>query len=97
MKSQLAEVELHPYTTRRLAEERRAELLRDAEAWRLARPVQIQATNRTRWWILLLPWRRAPVRPACASVLALTRVDRPLCESTNAPDINNRIKLGAPR
>lgn len=86
MKSQLAEVELYPYTTQHIIEERHAELLRDAEAWRLAHPVLIQATKRTRWWDRLLRWRRAPDRPASASVLALTPIDRPWCESTKAPD-----------
>ena len=82
MKSQLAEVELDPYITRRLVEERRGELLRDAEAWRLAHPVQIRATKRTRWWNLLLPRRRAPVRPACP----LVPLDQPRYESKHAPD-----------
>jgi len=60
----LAEVNLYPYTTLWLAEERRAELLRDAERWRLAHPIRIKATKRPRWWIRLLPWRQGPVRPA---------------------------------
>ena len=38
-------------------------LLRDAEGWRLAHPIHIQATKRTRWWIRLIPWRRGPVTP----------------------------------
>jgi 2-iminobutanoate/2-iminopropanoate deaminase len=36
---------LNPYTTQRLAEEHHLDLLRSAEAWRLAHPVQIQATK----------------------------------------------------
>jgi phenylpyruvate tautomerase PptA (4-oxalocrotonate tautomerase family) len=60
----MAEQELDPYTTtRHIAEEHRAELLRDAEAWRLARPVQIQATKRTRWWNRLLSWTALRLEP----------------------------------
>lgn len=74
---------MNPYTSERLAEEHRIDLLRSAEAWRLAHPVQVKAAKRTRAWILLLPWRRAPFRPA-RSLLPLDH--RPRCEPTNAPD-----------
>ena len=57
---------MNPYTIQRLAEEHHLDLLRSAEAWRLAHPSQNKATKHTRPWILLLPWRRAPVRPARA-------------------------------
>lgn len=73
---------MNPYTTQRLAEEHRIDLLRSAEAWRLAHPAQIKATKRTRPWIRLLPWRREPVGTA----RTLLPLDRPRCESTNAPD-----------
>ncbi len=72
---------MNPYTTQRLAEEHHIDLLRSAEAWRLAHPSENKAPKRTRPWILLLPWRRAPVRPARTRV----PLDRPRCESTNAP------------
>jgi hypothetical protein len=72
---------MNPYTDQRLAEEHQIDLLRSAETWRLAHPVQIKATKRTRPWILLLPWRRAPVRPG----RTLVPLDRPRCESKNAP------------
>ena len=72
---------MNPYTTKRLAEEHHLDLLRSAEAWRLAHPVQIKAPKRTRPLILLLPWRRAPGTPS----RTLSPLDRPRCESKNAP------------
>jgi hypothetical protein len=72
---------VNPYTTERLAEEHRIDLLRSAEAWRVAHPAQIKATKRTGPWIRLLPWRREPVRPAPS----LSPLGEPRCESRTAP------------
>jgi 2-iminobutanoate/2-iminopropanoate deaminase len=47
---------LHPYIAQLIDEERRAELLRSADAWRLAHPVYTQTATRTRWWNRPLPW-----------------------------------------
>lgn len=79
MKFQSAEI--NPYLIEQLVEEQRRELLRSAESWRLAHPVQMPTPKRGRW-IPPLPWRRAPVKPA-RSALPL---NRPRYESKNAPD-----------
>jgi hypothetical protein len=81
---------LNPYTTERLAEDHSIDLLRSAETWRLAHPVQSKATKRTRPWIRLFPWRRAPVRTA----RTLLPLDRPRCESKNAPGRGSCRPLG---
>lgn len=71
---------LHPYHTQLLTEAHRQELLRSAEAWRLAHPVDTTAPKRTRRWIPALPWRRTPVVPACS----LLPLDRRWYESNDA-------------
>ena len=48
---------MNPYFTERLAKQHRDDLLRAAETSRLAHSAEIKATNRIRWWSLLLRFR----------------------------------------
>ena len=66
---------MHPYTAQQLAEDHHHELLRSAEAWRLAHSVASDATTRTRSWMLLLAWLRTPVR-AVRSLVGVHRSPR---------------------
>jgi 2-iminobutanoate/2-iminopropanoate deaminase len=80
---------MFPYNPRWLSEEHRAELLREAEGWRLARTARIHASKRIRRWIPLLPWRRASVR----SAPLLVSLDTPPCEPMHAPHAPQRDSL----
>lgn len=51
---------VNPYMIERLAEEHHKDLMRNAEAWRLAHSVPRATTRRIRPLALLLPWLRKP-------------------------------------
>ena len=71
---------LNPYSAERLGEEHRNDLLRRAEAWRLAHPVQVETTKRIRVSMVLHPWLRRPIRLAGLRA----PLDRSLKESKTA-------------
>lgn len=49
---------MNPYFDELRAEERRNELLRGAQAWRIAHTTEGEATGRNRWWVRVFPWSR---------------------------------------
>lgn len=67
---------MHPNIDERLAQSHRMDLVRSAEAWRLAHPTEIPAPKRMRSWMLALPWHRAPAGRSHA----LLAVDPARCE-----------------
>jgi hypothetical protein len=67
---------MHPYFFELRAEERRNELLRGAEAWRIAHTTAGRATGANPWWVRLFPWgRRAYGKARRASPATLPRGD----------------------
>jgi hypothetical protein len=67
---------MDPHIAKLLAEERLKELLRSAEARRIARTTEGRATGANLWWVRLFLWgRRAYGRARRASPATLPRCD----------------------